>query len=257
MSKTPKVEPINVKEFTVKQSKYEVCGKLPIRSVILGPSGSGKTVLLQNMILDIYRDCFSRIFIFSPSIDVDMTWKPVKDYIEKHMKVQHTEEEPIYFDHYDPEALATILETQHKITTFLKKRGDTKLFQILIIVDDFADDPSFTRHSKLLHALYTRGRHNMISSITATQKFNSIHPIIRVNATELYVYRLRNTKDLDTFIDEVSAVYDKKTLLAMYKAATEEPFSFLYVKLTAKNKEDMFYKRFSHKLVIGGEGEED
>ena len=250
MSKTPKVEPINVKEFTVKQSKYDVCGKLPIRSVILGPSGSGKTVLLQNMILDIYRDCFSRIFIFSPSIDVDMTWKPVKDYIEKHMKVQHTEEEPIYFDHYDPEALATILETQHKITTFLKQRGDTRLFQILIIVDDFADDPSFTRHSKLLHALYTRGRHNMISSITATQKFNSIHPIIRVNATELYVYRLRNTKDLDTFIDEVSAVYDKKTLLAMYKTATEEPFSFLYVKLTAKKKEDMFFKRFTHKLAI-------
>ena len=41
-SKAPKVEPISVKEFTVKQSKYEVCGKLPIRSVILGPSGSGK-----------------------------------------------------------------------------------------------------------------------------------------------------------------------------------------------------------------------
>ncbi len=65
-NKAPKVEPIHVKEFTVKQSEYEVCGKLPIRSVILGPSGSGKTVLLQNMIMDIYRDCFSRIFIFSP-----------------------------------------------------------------------------------------------------------------------------------------------------------------------------------------------
>ncbi len=52
----------------------------------------------------------------------------VKDYIEKHMKVQHTKEEPIYCDHYDPEALANILETRHKITTFLKKRGDTKLF---------------------------------------------------------------------------------------------------------------------------------
>ena len=47
-----------------------------------------------------------------------MTWKPVKDYIEKHMKVRHTAEEPIYFDHYDPDALATILETQHKITHF-------------------------------------------------------------------------------------------------------------------------------------------
>ncbi len=86
MSKTPKVEPLNVKKFTVKQSKNEVCGKLPIRSIILGPSGSGKTVLLQNKILDIYRDCFSRISIFSPSIEVDMTWKPVKNYIEKHKR---------------------------------------------------------------------------------------------------------------------------------------------------------------------------
>ena len=83
---TPKVEPIKVQEFSVKQSKYEVCGKLPIRSVILGPSGSGKTVLLQNMILDIYRDCFSRIFVFSPSIEVDATWRPVKDYIEKQLR---------------------------------------------------------------------------------------------------------------------------------------------------------------------------
>ncbi len=72
-NKVPMVEPIHVKEFTVKQSKYEVCGKLPIRSIILGISGSGKTVLLQNMILDIYRDCFNRIFIVSPSIEVDMT----------------------------------------------------------------------------------------------------------------------------------------------------------------------------------------
>ena len=97
----------------------------------------------------------------------------------------------------------------------------------------------------------------MISSITATQKNNAIHPIFRVNATELYVYRLRNYKDLDTFVDEVSAVYDKKTLLALYNAATEEPFSFLYVKLASKSKDDMFFKRFDHKLVIGREDEED
>ena len=57
MSKAPKVEPIHVQEYMVKQSKNEVCGKLPIRSVILGPSGSGKTALLQNMILGIHKDC--------------------------------------------------------------------------------------------------------------------------------------------------------------------------------------------------------
>ena len=52
-------------------------------------------------------------------------------------------------------------------------------------------------------------------------------------------------------------MYDKKTLLALYNTATEEPFSFLYVKLTSKSKEDMFYKRFDHKLVITHDTEED
>ena len=75
----------------------------------------------------------------------------------------------------------------------------------------------------MLHSLYVRGRHNMISPITAVQKFNAIHPIIRVNATELYVYRLRNMKDLDTFIDEVSAVLGKKSLSKTYNIATSEP----------------------------------
>ena len=73
---TPKIEPINIKDYTVKQSKYETVGQLPIRSIILGPSRSRQTVLLQNMILDIniYKHCFSRNYIFSASISVDNTW---------------------------------------------------------------------------------------------------------------------------------------------------------------------------------------
>ena len=65
----------------------------------------------------------------------------------------------------------------------------------------------------MLHYVYVRGRHNMISTITATQHFYAIHPNIRVNATELYVYRSRNNKYSESFIDEVSAVVDKKALL--------------------------------------------
>ena len=82
----PKIEPIKLKEYDTKHSKYNMVPKMPFRSIILRPSGSGKTILLQNMILDTYRGCFIRIYMFSPSVDVDMTWKPVKDYIEKEVK---------------------------------------------------------------------------------------------------------------------------------------------------------------------------
>ena len=64
MASHPIIKPIKTKEFKSKQSQYEHCAKLPMRALVLGPSGSGKTVLLQNMILDIYRDCFCRIYIY-------------------------------------------------------------------------------------------------------------------------------------------------------------------------------------------------
>ena len=51
----PNIEPIKLKDYESKQSKYLMVAKLPMRSVLLGPSGSGKTILLVNMILDIYR----------------------------------------------------------------------------------------------------------------------------------------------------------------------------------------------------------
>ena len=180
-----------------------------------------------------------------------MTWTPVKHYVEHEMKIAHTDKEPLFFDNYDANALQNIINTQHKVIDYMKKqKGVVKLYSILVVVDDFADDPTFSRQSKMLHALYTRGRHNSISTITATQKFSSIAPIIRVNATELYVYRLRNYKDLETFIDEVSAVADKKTLLHIYKLATDEPYSFLYCDLRAKTKHDMFMIRFDKKISI-------
>ena len=62
---TPKNTPIQLKEFTCNQSHYgDIVPKSPTRSMLVAPSGAGKTVLLTNMILDIYKGCFSRIYIF-------------------------------------------------------------------------------------------------------------------------------------------------------------------------------------------------
>ena len=166
MSK-PDIKPISVKQYEVKQSKYEQAQKLPVRGILLAPSGGGKGVLLQNMILDIYRDCFERVYIFSPSINVDHTWLPVKSYLDN--KINLSEDEPSsYYDTYDPDSLENIITTQRKIVEPQKTKRSNKLFSILIIVDDHADDPSFSRNSKLLHSLFTRGRHSSISTLVST-----------------------------------------------------------------------------------------
>jgi hypothetical protein len=210
MKDTIIIKPIKLQEYTCKQSKHDIVPKLPLRGILLAPSGSGKTVLLSNLILNVYRDCFERIYIFSPSVNVDMTWQAVKDYQEKIMKVKETEKEKLYFDHYNIEDLQNIIDTQHKVILHMKNKNLQKLYSIMVVIDDFSDDPSFSRHSKLLHSLFTRGRHNSISTIVSTQKFTAVAQIIRVNATFLCVYRLRNNKDLEAFLDEVAGLLTRK-----------------------------------------------
>ena len=101
--------------------------KLPTRSLVLAPSFSGKTVLLQNLRLDVYRGCFERIYIFSPTIDIDTTWRPVKDYIEKEIKPNNKEK--IYFDGYEPEELENIVQKQFNVINYLKQNNHKKDIQ--------------------------------------------------------------------------------------------------------------------------------
>ena len=254
MEKIPDIKPIKLKEYNIKQSKYDMVGRIPVRQIVLGPSGSGTGIFIQNEILDIYKNLFARIYIFSPSIEVDyQTWKPVKDYIEKDMGLKHTDEEPIYFGEYDPDALSKIITDQRKISEHQKKENHKTLHQILIVIDDFADNPEFSRQSRLLHSLFTRGRHSGISTIVSTQKFTALAPLLRVNASELIIFRLRNYSDLISFLDEVCALIDKQTLLHIYNLATEEPFSFLYCNLTAKKKNDIFMINYSKQILIDEE----
>ena len=75
------IKPAKIKEYKCKQSKYEHAPELPMRAIAYGPSGSGKSVLLQQLILDVFRGCFERVYIWSPAIDIDHVWDPVKKYV--------------------------------------------------------------------------------------------------------------------------------------------------------------------------------
>jgi hypothetical protein len=59
-----------------------------------------------------------------------------------------------------------------------------------------------------------------------------------------------------TLCEELSGIYDQNTLLEMNRAATEEPFSFLFIRLDAKTRQEMFYLRFEQRLVPEDVGEE-
>ena len=66
----------------------------------------------------------------------------------------------------------------------------------------------------------------------------------------MFVYRLRNYKDLESLIEELSALFPKKTLLELYNIATDKPHSFLYINLVAKDKRKMFMENLDRYLVV-------
>ena len=155
------------------------------------------------------------------------------------MGVRHLQSRGARRDHRDAEA-------SHRAGQGEKNKR--KLYSILIVIDDFADNPTFSKHDKLLHSLFTRGRHNFISTCVSTQKLRAIATIIRVNATAEIIFKLRSQAELDAVIEEISAVYPKDVILAMYRRATQEPHSFLYVDMTA-TPDKMFMLRFDKFLV--------
>ena len=200
--------------------------------------------------MKIYRGCFERIYIVSPTAHINEAYKEVIKYIEKELKIDNKKEQYL-FDEYNPEALEHIIDTQHKVIEYQKKNKMNELYSCLLIIGDFAEDKSFMRYSKILHGLYTKSRHFGLSAITASQKLNALATIVRVNTSSLYIFKLKNIREVETFIEEQSALVDKKTLYEIYNlAVNDQPYSFLFVKLRESDINKTFMIRLEKAIHI-------
>jgi hypothetical protein len=159
--------------------------------------------------------------------------------------------EKCFFHEFDHDALNKIVENQHKMTIAMKeKKGNKKLFNILIVIDDFSDDPSVLHNQgkNVLNTLFTRGRHQNISCWISAQKLTTISTVIRTQTQFYCIGRLRSNKELQAILEEISATYPVKTLQRLYDHATEQPHGFLYINLSTNPPE--FYSQFTHRLTV-------
>ena len=58
---------------------------------------------------------------------------------------------------------------------------------------------------------------------------------------------MRNRKELDASLDELSGMYPRNILEQFYEKATTEKHSILYMNLRADRRNDMFYKNFKYR----------
>ena len=63
------------------------------------------------------------------------------------------------------------------------------------------------------------------------------------------VWCLRSWSELESLLEELSAIHDKKTLLALYDEAVSKPYGFWLVNLT-EPPDRMFWSSFRHRQVV-------
>jgi hypothetical protein len=172
-------------------------------------------------------------------------------YIRKDLKVP--EEEEVFFDTFDVAAIDAIIEQQKRIIDYEKKHNFKQLHQICILVDDLAGSEAVMRgkQGEALKTLYLMGRHWGINLIVSVQKWKLASTVMRTQATSVFYFKARSMIDLESFLEENSALVPggKRQLMEIYKAATAEPFSFLTVDLLTKDPNKIFMKRFESYLV--------
>ena len=144
------------------------------------------------------------------------------------------------------------MNKEEKIKKLKDAQSKKALPQVLTIIDDFADRPDIMHNSNsVLTTMFVRGRHLGSSCWLSSQKLTAIAQVARVNFRFILVWRLRNFKEIQSLIEELSALYPVRVLREMYATAiTDEDHSFWYINLVAKKKEDMFYVRFDHKMIL-------
>ena len=214
----------------------------PFRMLFIAPSNSGKSLIIGNLLskpeFGLKQTFKSNIWMFSPTYESgDPSYHGVA--IKK---------ENIY-NTYDEGAINAILNEQRSI---IAKRGKKRSPSLLFIMDDLITAIPQSRHSQLV-TLFFSGRHAKISLIVTSQTAKSIPKPIRLNASAMIILRVNNI-EVKALAEEQQV--DTDVFEHMYKTATAEPYSFLYVNLT-KPIPERYYERFDHRLEVEDDAEEN
>lgn len=232
---------------------------LPTSFALIAPTSGGKTQILLNLFCKFYctsggKSLFQRIFLFSPTARLDEQYKPLIKLIEK---FSDQSKEPLIFEVFSMTKLGDIIDEQRKIVEECRKRK-IKPPQVAIILDDLAERADILQTRKggacggsHVLSLAVSGRHSQITWAICVQKMSMLSRGILAQVRCLIVGRLRSKHEIDVLAEELSGLAgSKENALALVEFATADPFSFLFVRLDAKSREDTFWLRFEKRLGI-------
>lgn len=245
------IKPTNLKvEAVIKEEDDYIkindnLGKIPFSWINCGVRGAGKTTLTFSLIdkLDSY---FHNIIVFSPTIDLDMKWKMLFEKLDREFEFGIN-----VFTKYSEDVLRKILNK-------IKKKNKNKPFKdkvrTLIVYDDIVCGLPKQQRKTVFNKLLLNNRHYNVSIIVNSQKFSLFDTALRVNCSQICLWKTWNYIELKKYIDEFSAVLgqngkeQRENFLKLYYYATSDPHSFFFI--NTHNPTQLFYKNLDEPIDI-------
>jgi GTPase SAR1 family protein len=212
--------------------------KIGARILLIGASGTGKTNIFRNLITRYWispetgESIFDIVLVFSPTIEQDSLYELM--FSDSVLKDRMIPKQDI-----DTELLTKILN---------RKEDNLK---ICIFIDDFAYQKKVFEMDEI-RALFFRGRHAGLTVCASSQFFFSIDPAIRVNATHIFIFRLKRANEQTLLRLQLSTpkIHDEIFDECLKEAHEGSKYNFLLVDLVNQR----FYKNFDYEL-LNPEGE--
>tara|TARA_R110001592_G_scaffold203657_1_gene453502 strand:+ start:13656 stop:14420 length:765 start_codon:yes stop_codon:yes gene_type:complete len=205
--------------------------------LIVSPVRTGKSTLVSNLLLNdnFYRDCFDLVYIFSNTIDNDIT--------SRYLKEQYPS---TIYNEYDDNVLLNILNYQK---SFPKKDQPT----VAIIMDDFVG----LKRESLFFKLSSRYRHyNIKLLVYATQLFKSVPTLVRQNTTDFIMGAPNpSTTEILKISEEYGALFEgDKKFRKLYRKCAPKRYDFAYFRL--QNNPAEAWASFHTRMYIGSDTNE-
>lgn len=231
--KNLKVIPLYEDDDDYCEGPHPILLDLPFSLLEIAPKGCGKTVLLQNL-LKWYYTYFDNIFIWSPTINMDVKWRKLIEDLD-------IPEENL-FTNYNENEIVMIME---KIKDFNSgKECNNDKIRVLFIFDDIIEQLPKGKKVSSLNKLAMNHRHYNISHIIISQKYNKVDTVIRNNSTGFILFNTDNMHERKTIIDELCGNIGHKKFENLYQECVSEKYSFMFVN-SSKRK---IYKNFEKEV---------
>jgi len=223
----PKDENLNLKELHPMLMKYFT------NTLFIAPTGVGKTNLIINL-LDrprFYKNKFDKVILFSNTYHNDKIWKACKS----------IDEENVHID-YSDETLQEIIDEQRQSIE------DENPINTLIIFDDIIQQ--INKHSSLINKLVMRNRHYYLTIWITTQKYSLVSPTIRNNTSYYVLFGIKNRKEKDFIINELSDNISEDDFTKIWDYALDgKNYNFMVISVKDK-PEKMYRKQFKSYIMV-------